>query len=135
MLQWLDLRQPPIRVINSARCNINAYFAARDAADKARTGEWISKAKERITKLQDVINGLSKKKERHLARLENDGRLPVKWHTPKRLEEDIYKERTKLGKAMQDISLLELDLQDQPVVLQDELEGLTLQLEEEEDSE
>ena len=49
--------------------------------------------------------------------------------------EDIYKERAKLEKAMQDIALLESDLQDQPLVLQDEIEGLTLQLEEEEDSE
>ena len=49
--------------------------------------------------------------------------------------EDIYQERAKLEKAMQDIALLESDLQDQPLVLQDELEGVALQLEEEEDSE
>ena len=89
--------------------------------------------KPHVDKLQDVIDGLSKK-ERHLARLEKDGRLPAKWRTPQRLEEDIYKERTKLEKAMQDIALLESDLQDQPCVLQDELEGVALQLEEEEDS-
>ena len=102
---------------------INAHFAARDAADKARTDERICKAKERITKLQDVIDSLSKKMERHLARLEKDGRLPAKWRTPQRLEEDIYKERTKLEKAMQEIAFLESDLQDQPLVLQDGLEG------------
>ena len=70
-----------------------------------------------------------------MARLEKDGRLPAKWRTPQRLEEDMCEERTKLEKAMQDIALLESDLQDQPLVLLDELEGPTLQLEEEEDSE
>ena len=52
---------------------INAYFAARDAADKAGTDERISKAKERITKFQDIIDGLCKGKERHLARINKDG--------------------------------------------------------------
>ena len=47
---------------------------------------------------------------------------------PQQSEEDIYKEPTKLEKVMQNIALLEQDLQDHPLVLEGELEGLTLQL-------
>ena len=109
---------------------ISAHFAARDAADKARMDERISRAKERMAKLQDVINGLCGKEERYLAGLEKGGKLPAKWRTPQCLEEDIFKERTKLEKLMQDIALLEQDLQDHSLVQEDELEpeGLTLRL-------
>ena len=70
-----------------------------------------------------------------MARIGKDGKLPAKWRTPQRLEEDICKERTKLEKVMQDVALLGQGPQDHPLVLEDELEGMTLQLSSEEDSE
>ena len=51
----------------------------------------VKKLEEKITEL---VAKLNQRSERLVA-----GKLPAKWHTPLRIEEDIGKERTRLGES------------------------------------
>ena len=57
--------------------------------------------------LEEKISELITKLNKHSERLAS-GKLPVKWHLPSRIEEDIGKERTKLGESQAELHKLEL---------------------------
>ena len=54
-------------------------------------------------KITELVSKLNKHSERFVA-----GKLPAKWHMPSRIEEDVGKERTKMGGLQAKLRELEL---------------------------
>ena len=86
---------------------LRTHFSGRHLKDLSNADERIKRMQGKVKKLEEKISELVTKLNKHSGRLA-EGKLPAKWHTPSRIEEDIGKERAKLVESQAELHKLEL---------------------------
>ena len=96
-----------LQFANHAELQVRAHFSGRHLEDLANTNEKIKRMQGKVKKLEEKISELVTTLHKHSERLA-EGKLPARWHTPSRIEEDIGKERAKLVESQAELRKLEL---------------------------
>ena len=86
---------------------LRAHFSGRQLADLASTNEKIKRMQGKVGKVEEKITELVSKLNKHSERVVA-GKLPAKWHMPSQIEEDVGKERTKMGELQAELRELKL---------------------------